>query len=104
YAADQQRQLSSEMGREIYAQPVAELVQDGRQHLPGDLLVRTEICHDLLEPDMGGFQRLVEDFEAVRAHGPSPPTRLVRYAEWRTNRREPAFRYPAPSSPTGRAG
>ena len=30
------------MGREVDAQPVAELVQDGRQHFPGDLLVRPE--------------------------------------------------------------
>src|SRR5829696_8527965 len=93
-AANQQRQLSSKMRREVDAQPVTKLVQDGRQRLPGDLLVRPEIGHDLLEPEMGSFQCLVEDFEAVRAHGPSPSTRLVRYAAWRTNRRERAFRGP----------
>src|ERR671912_255821 len=94
-AANQQRQLSSQVRRKIDAQPVTELVQDGRQRLPGDLLVRPEIRHDLLEPHMGGFQCLVEDFEAVRAHGLSPSTRLVRYAAWRTNRRERAFHDPA---------
>src|SRR5207253_10316381 len=68
-AANQQRELRAEMGGERKWKPVAQLVEDGRQHLPGDLLVRPELVADLVEPDVGGFQGSIENVQALRSHG-----------------------------------
>jgi hypothetical protein len=43
-------------------------MQDGTQHMPCHLSVRPELGHDLVEPDVGGLQGLVEDVEAGGAH------------------------------------
>src|SRR5207302_3002773 len=67
-AADQQRQLRAEVRGQIDREAIAELVEDRRQHLPGKLLVRPKIVADLVEPNVGDFDRPVEYVEAARAH------------------------------------
>jgi hypothetical protein len=67
-AADQQRQLGAEVCRQVDGQPIAKLVKNRRKDLPGDLLVRTKIVADLVQPDVGGLKGSVEDVESARAH------------------------------------
>src|SRR5687768_15279766 len=56
------------MGAELQRQPVAKLVKDDRKRLPRELPIGTEPVHDLVEPDIGRLERLVEDFESGGAH------------------------------------
>src|SRR5690242_21425304 len=65
------------MGGDLDRQPVPQFVEDGREHLPGELFVRPEVIADLIEPDVGCFERPVEHLEAVRAHASSPA--LIRF-------------------------
>jgi hypothetical protein len=44
-------------------------MQDCREHLPSDLPVGANAFTDLIEPDIGGLNCLVECVEASRAHG-----------------------------------
>src|SRR6185437_7690420 len=94
-SANEQRQLSAEMRREIDRQPVAKLVQHRREHLPREMLVATDVITDVVEPYVGGFQRPVEYVEAACAHG-----RLLQVDSWpspaRTPRLERAFRRHSP--------
>src|SRR5262249_50562604 len=43
-------------------------MQHGAQRMPRDLPVRPELRHDLVEPDVGGLQSLVENVEVGGAH------------------------------------
>ncbi|GAB2801460.1 hypothetical protein GCM10027040_31520 [Halomonas shantousis] len=40
--------------------------------MPGDLTILPEIGHDIIEPDMGGMQRLVENLKSGFAHDNLP--------------------------------
>ena len=65
---NQQRQLRTEMDRQSGLEAVPQRVQDGAQNMPGYPSVGPEFSHDLVEPDVGGLQRLVEHVEAGGAH------------------------------------
>src|SRR4051812_46986711 len=67
--AHQKRQLRAEMGRKIERDAVANPAQYGAKHMPGDLAVGADRLHELVEPNVGCLEGLVEDVETSRAHG-----------------------------------
>jgi len=72
-AAHHQWQLRAKMGGKRAGHAVAQRAQHGAQHVPGDLPVGADVGHHLIQPDVRGLQRLVEDVQAGGAHG-SPPS------------------------------
>src|SRR3546814_10289751 len=64
----QKRELRAEVSCGIDRQSVAQLVQHGREHLPGDLPVGADLVDDLVQPDVGRLKRLVEDLESGDPH------------------------------------
>src|SRR5215831_1189894 len=76
--AHQERQLCAEMDRKPDLEAIAQRVQNGAQHVPRDLSVGPELGHDLVEPDVGGLQGLVENVETGGAHV-SPPMIAPRF-------------------------
>jgi hypothetical protein len=57
---------------------IAQRVQNGAQHMPRHLPVGPKLGHDLVEPDIGGLQSLVEHVETGGAHV-SPPMIAPRF-------------------------
>lgn len=49
-AAYQQRKFRTQMRREFDRQPVSELMQHDRKHLPGNLAIRSKDRHEFVEP------------------------------------------------------
>src|SRR5205807_4187175 len=56
----QERQLRAEMNRQSDLKAIAQRVQDSAEHMPRHLAVGPELGHDLVEPDVGGLQGLVD--------------------------------------------
>jgi len=50
-------------------QAIAQGAQHGAQNMPGRVTVGVQILDNLVEPDMRGLQRLIENFEPVGAYG-----------------------------------
>lgn len=71
-AAHNERQLSSKVRSQLRLQPIPEFVEHCRENFPGQLPVGTDLIHDLVKPDVGGLDGLVEYVEAGCAHGEPP--------------------------------
>jgi elongation factor G len=73
-AAHQDRQLRTQMRGEVERQPVPRRPERRAEHVPGELPVGAYrlVPHQLVEPCVRGLQGLVENLEALVAHGVSP--------------------------------
>jgi len=72
--AHDQRQLRAEMSSQRRRHPVAQRAQHGAEDMPCDLPVGADIGHHLVQPDIRGLQRLVENVQTGGAHDVSPPS------------------------------
>jgi hypothetical protein len=61
-------QLRPEMRGFVHRKPVPESPQNSPEPVPSNLAVRPELFHDLVEPNVGRLQRLIECFETSRTH------------------------------------
>jgi hypothetical protein len=61
-------QLGAQLGRFVDGEAVAQRVRHGGEHAISSPAIRPGDLHDLLEPDVGGLHRLVEDIKSGCAH------------------------------------